>query len=114
MRLRDAVLIAWVSLLLGCGAPPMPASIGVVARREATGRVVIVEVPPGSAGARAGLEVGDEILAVGGVAVASMSKEDFQQAVRGPVGSKVSVDVRRDGLRHRIEVERAALRPVKP
>lgn len=99
-----------LALLIGCGSTAMPGSIGVVAHREPTGRVVILEVPAGGAGARAGLEVGDEIVAVDGVDVKSMSKEDFQGAVRGPVGTKVTVDVRRDGLRHRIAVERQALR----
>lgn len=91
----------------------MPGSIGVVAHREASGRVVILEVPAGGAGARAGLEVGDEIVAIDGVEVRTMSKDDFQASVRGPAGSRVAVDVRRDGLRHRILVERRVLRASK-
>lgn len=117
--LRSALLGAALACALSACAPgsmpgSMPGSIGVLARREVTGRVVVVEVPPGGAGARAGLETGDEILAVDGVAVAGMSKEDFQRAVRGPVGSKVTVDVRRDGLRRRIVVERLAIRGIEP
>lgn len=107
MRARDLCLAV---LLTACGAPAMPGSIGVVAHRDGTGRVVIVEVPAGLGGARAGLEVGDEIVAIDGVEVRTLSKDDFQRAVRGPVGSRVTVDVRRDGLRHRIVVERQALR----
>lgn len=108
-----------LALVLGgpaCGASSvaMPGSIGVVARREpGTGRVVIVEAPAGGAGARAGLEVGDEVLAIDGVAVSSMTRDEFQQAVRGPVGSTVEVDVRRDGLRRRIRVQRMAMRALE-
>lgn len=109
--LRELCLVC---LLGACGGTAMPGSIGVVAHREPTGRVVILDVPSGGAGARAGLEVGDEIVAIDGVDVKSLSKDGFQSAVRGPVGSTVTVDVRRDGLRHRIKVERQALREAKP
>ncbi|MBI2392239.1 MAG: PDZ domain-containing protein [Deltaproteobacteria bacterium] len=112
---RELGLVLLVALA-ACGgaAAAMPGSIGVVARREAgSGRVIIVEVPDGGAGARAGLEVGDEVLAIDGVAVATMSKDEFQRAVRGPAGSSVEVDVRRDGLRRRIRVQRLAMRALE-
>jgi C-terminal processing protease CtpA/Prc len=101
-----------LALLSGvaCAVPAVPGSIGVFAHREATGRVVLVGVPPGEAGARAGLEVGDELVAIEGLDVQRMSKAAVSDALRGPVGSKVTLDVRRDGLRHRIVVERGALR----
>ncbi|MGZ3418821.1 MAG: PDZ domain-containing protein [Polyangiales bacterium] len=110
MRLVEVFFV----LALGCGGQTgMPGSIGVVAVREATGRIVITEVPAGGAGARAGLEVGDEIVAVDGVAVAGMSADDFHRAVRGPVGTRVTIDVRRDGMIHKIAVDRAAMREIK-
>jgi carboxyl-terminal processing protease len=99
--------------LAACGPGGFSGSIGIVARREAsTGRVILVDVPSGGAGARAGLEVGDEIIAVDGRMVANMSNDDFRAAVRGPIGSRVDVDVLRDGLRKRLTVERAALREI--
>jgi carboxyl-terminal processing protease len=107
-------LSGWLgSALAGCLGGGVAGSIGVVARRdELTGRTVVVDVPAGSTGARAGFEVGDEILAVDGVSVAGMSREDFLRHVRGPVGTKVVVHVRRDGAVHRLTVERAAMREV--
>lgn len=110
-RLIELLLLLF---LLACGGGGFAGSIGVIARREpSSGRVVIVEVPSGGAGARAGLEVGDEIIAVDDRMVASMSPNEFRAAVRGPVGSSVNVDVLRDGLRKRLRIERAALREIE-
>ncbi len=106
--------LVFALLLLACGGGGVAGSIGVIARREtSTGRVVVVQVPAGGAGARAGLEVGDEIIAVDDRMVAGMSPDEFRAAVRGPVGSTVNIDVLRDGLRKRMPVERAALREIE-
>ena len=103
-----------LALQNGCGGSNgMPGSIGVVAVREGTGRIVITEVPDGGAGAKAGLEVGDEIVAVDGVSVDGMNANDFHRAVRGTVGTRVTIDVRRDGLVHRIGVDRSAMREIQ-
>jgi C-terminal processing protease CtpA/Prc len=113
VRLVEALVAAALALAVSCGGQAMPGSIGVIAVRESTGRIVITEVPAGGAGAQAGLEVGDEIVAVDGVAVEGMSANDFHRAVRGAVGTRVVIDVRRDGLVHRIGVDRAAMREVQ-
>lgn len=114
MRARDLLSAAALSLLgAACAPTPIPGSIGVVARREAgSGRIVVIRVPAGGAGARAGLEVGDEIVAVDRQPVASMTPDDFHRAVRGPVGSRVVLKVRRDGALHDVGVERAALKEI--
>lgn len=97
--------------LLGCGATPTPGSIGVRARREeTTGKIVVVDVPPGLAGAQAGLESGDEIIAVEGVPVAEMSARAFSRAVRGDVGTKVMLTIRRGGVVRTLEVQRMPLK----
>ena len=102
-----SVLCSW---LLAC-AGDARGSIGVLARMDAHDRrVVVVDVPPGLAGARAGLEVGDEILEVDQVPAATMTREDFQRAVRGSVGSVVTLTVLRSGRPQRVRVERTALR----
>jgi S1-C subfamily serine protease len=108
-RLEGLVLAALLTLgALGCAAPAR-GSIGIYAHRErSTGRIVVVGVQPGGGGARAGLEVGDEILEVDGVPVRTIGDGDFHALVRGELGTTVVVVVRRDGLRHRIEVPRIA------
>ncbi len=97
--------------LLACGSSAIPGSIGVRARREeTTGKIVVVDVPPGLAGAQAGLEQGDEIIAVEGVPVAEMSARAFSRAVRGDVGTKVMITIRRGGALRTIEIQRMPLK----
>ncbi len=98
-----------VSAASGCATGAV-GSIGVYARREpSSGRIVVSEVPPGGAGARSGLQPGDEIVTVDGVAVRSMSKPEFQGAVRGAVGSSVVLVVRRDNTLQTITVVRGPI-----
>jgi carboxyl-terminal processing protease len=103
-------------LLMACsGTSGMPGSIGVVAKRESsTGRIVVVDAPPGSAGALAGLEKGDEIISVDDHPVYKMSRQEFSAAVRGPVGSKVVVEIVRNGVQQKIVVERLEMRDITP
>ena len=45
--------VLFALFLFACGPGPIAGSIGVVAKREgSTGRVIVVQVPPGGAGAR--------------------------------------------------------------
>lgn len=107
----------WVlALLMACSSGTgMPGSIGVIAKREsATGRVVVVDVPAGSAGARAGLEKGDEIITVDDHPVYKMSRQEFSAAVRGPAGSKVALEILRNGMHQKILVERIEMRDITP
>ena len=95
---------------VGCGGAPQ-GSIGVIAQQEPnTGRIIVKEVPAGLAGARAGLEVGDEIIAIDGRPVASMSRYEFRQLARGDVGTHVIVSVMRNGILRKLDVERGALK----
>jgi carboxyl-terminal processing protease len=109
-HVRATIAMLFLSAI-GCGASPVPGSIGVRARREeATGKIVVVDVPPGLAGAQAGLEPGDEILSVEGVPVAEMSARAFSRAVRGDVGTKVMLTIKRGGVVRTIEVQRMPLK----
>lgn len=83
-------------------APPSPdpgtpaGGLGVLIRRFDT-RVFVFEVVPGSGAARAGVQRFDEIVAISGEQVASLSAADFSARARGPVGSTVVITVRRPG-----------------
>ena len=110
MRARSAFLsLVW--LVLSCSGSSQVGSIGVIARREEmSGRIIVVEVPAGNAGALAGLEPGDEVLEVDGEPVSEMGRNDFSRAVRGTPGSRVVLTIRRDGNVQRIAVRRMPMR----
>jgi len=57
-----------------------------------------VQVKEGTPAYEAGLRNEDEILAIDGVAVASLNAGEAVRSLRGPVGSVVTLDVRRDGV----------------
>ncbi len=57
----------------------------------------IAEVLAGSPAARGGLGAGDELFAIDGVAVTDANLESVETKLRGPVGSKVVLTVRRKG-----------------
>jgi regulator of sigma E protease len=61
---------------------------------------LVHEVPAGSAGARAGLQVGDRVLAVDGQPVANST--EFVAMVNGAPGRDISIEVERKGERLRI------------
>jgi len=65
---------------------------------------MVREVLPGGPGERAGLEVGDAIVAVDGNPTSSMSLGDAAQAVRGADGSRVQLRVRPRGNANEREI----------
>lgn len=67
------------------------------------GQVVLSQVNRGRPAARAGLRMGDEIVAAGGRNVASV--EDFVTAIRAtPPGGELEIELRRDGRVSRVTV----------
>ena len=72
----------------------------------------IMAVVPGGGAAEAGLQVGDEILAVDGRPVSELGMDGSVQAIRGPEGSTVTLRVRRgpDGAPSEVAVARRLVR----
>jgi len=71
--------------------------VGVTMRRSAQGDLVLSPLPDSPA-LRAGILEGDVLLAVGSQPVsATMSFDDIAAVVRGPVGTQVTLSVRRTG-----------------
>jgi len=58
---------------------------------------LVLEVVPGSAGDRAGLQAGDSLLAIDGRKIASFTPREAGRALDGPDGSTLMLDVRRPG-----------------
>jgi S1-C subfamily serine protease len=103
-----ALLLALV--LLGC-ASKWNGSVGaVLAKNNQTGRLFVREAPNDMWAAKAGIQVGDEVTAIDGALVASLTPEDVHKALAGAVGSKVKLTVVREGQTLTLEVERGPLR----
>jgi len=69
-------------------------------------RIVIVRVLPGMPAERAGVRGGDIVLKIGDQSTVNMSATDAQQLLRGPVGTKVAVKLRRGAELMEVEIER--------
>lgn len=98
---------AFCALACAVSCATWDGSVGAVfARDNPTGRVFVREAPADMAGAKAGLSVGDELLAIDGRAVTQMSPPDVQHALEGRVGTKVRLTVLRHGSTVDLDVER--------
>jgi S1-C subfamily serine protease len=85
-------------------------SIGAVLGKDnGSGRVFVREAPPGMGAAKAGIAVGDEVVAIEGRPTAKMSPEEVHEALAGKVGTKVKVSVVRAGVTLQYDVERGPL-----
>lgn len=62
------------------------------------GRIIVVAPIDGSPAARAGILAGDEIIAIDGLPVDTLDLEQAIGQMRGPTGSRVVLDIARDGL----------------
>ncbi len=72
--------------------------------------IVVVRVLPGMPAENAGLQGGDVLLRIGGQSTVSMSVAEAQELLRGPVGTKVAVKVRRKSKSLDVTIERAEIR----
>jgi serine protease Do len=79
----------------------------VLGQARDDGRVTLRRVPPGQPAARAGLEVGDEVVAIDGRDVRRMSPQAVHDALEGECGTTVSLTVLRQGRVDRVPVVRA-------
>jgi S1-C subfamily serine protease len=91
--------------------PAAQAGVAVTLGERGSGdaiEIVVVHVAAGSEAERAGIRAGDNVLAVDGVDVWSMS--DARARLSGPNGSDVVVEVDRDGASVRLRIAREAVR----
>lgn len=83
--------------------------IGINLKRDPDGRLLIRRVLEGSPAAMAGLEVGDEIIAVDGKSVLGLSETSVAKLIRGPEGSSFKLKFKRENIEHIREVARIAI-----
>jgi carboxyl-terminal processing protease len=109
-RLPKLIAGAAAALLLACASTH--GSIGAVLGQDKTdGRLMVRQVPPTMTAARAGIEVGDEVLLIDGQDVRRMSPQAIHQALEGDEGTHVSLTILRRGQIQRISVDRGPLKP---
>ncbi len=74
------------------------------------GRTLVVRVLHDSPAERAGMKAGDEIVTVDGVGVAGLTVDEVVSRVRGPEGTKVTLELKgTDGATRSVEITRATL-----
>lgn len=106
--MRPLAFCALLALAAGCSST---SEGGIHARLGwMPGRLRVVQVPARGPAAQAGLQPGDELVSIDGVPVDLMSLERATQTLRGPVGSQVTLEVRRHGELLRATVKRAPYR----
>lgn len=92
--MRIPLLLALV-LMVACGGAPTGGIYARMAYSE-EGGLRIVDVPPNGAAAKAGLLANDRIIAINELPVRELSGVEVVEKLRGPVGSRVELDVVRD------------------
>ncbi len=82
----------------------------VLRHRERQGRLYVHRVPDGGVAERAGLREGDEVLSIDGQAVRGLRTTAVVERLRGEVGTRVRLRVRRGEAERDVVVERAPYR----
>ncbi|MBK8170128.1 MAG: PDZ domain-containing protein [Sandaracinaceae bacterium] len=98
-------IILAVVLLSACGGGWVGGIHARLAWSDTRG-LRVVEVPAGAA-ARAGLRANDHVTMIDHETIQGMSQQEVVERLRGPVGSRVTLTVERDGQPTEIEIERA-------
>ena len=87
------------------------AGIGVWLRTARSGQVVVARVTDGSPAAVAGVLPGDEVRTVDGRSAARLAAPIVAAALRGPVGSRVTLVTSRDAVLRTLTLSRVHLEP---
>ena len=86
-----------------------PGTIGAGLGQRTDHRLFVRSLPTGEGADRAGLSVDDEIVAIEGKDVRSLTPEDVRRTVRGDVGSRLTVTILRGDERRDLTIVRTPL-----
>ena len=103
-----SVFMTVFGLFSACRSPA-PGTIGAALGQRTDHRLFVRALPPGQGADRAGLQEGDEILLIDGKDVRAMSPEDVRRAVRGDVGSSMTLTILRGTEKRELKVVRTPL-----
>lgn len=107
-RKRSIALTLLFLASFGC-AGAAPGTIGAALGKRTDGRLFVRSIPPGQGASNAGLEVDDEIVLIDGKEVRAMSEDEIRRAVRGDVGSTMTLTIDRAGKKQEIKLQRSPL-----
>lgn len=100
----------WLENFTGKVYDEDPADIGILAFNDPRiKRMRVFAVMPGSPAETAGIKRGDDLLTVNGEEVAKLGFRRVAALLKGDLGSKVKLDLSREGQLLRLEVERKRL-----
>lgn len=91
--LPRTLFLLLVTTLMHGQTPSSPAGGAGLALREFQGHAVIAQVMPGGPAAVAGIQAGEQLLAIDGRPVQGMPFDSLPSLIRGPVGSRVILTV---------------------
>jgi carboxyl-terminal processing protease len=77
--------------------------IGAITR-EIGDRTVVTMIMNGFGAQKGGLQIGDEILKIDGIAMSELTREEASQLMKGQVGTPVKVTIKRFGTKEPIEL----------
>ncbi len=104
----NVLVLAFSLSLLACSGAA-PGTIGAKLGQQTDGRLFVRGVPAGQGADQAGLVDDDEILAIDGRPVREMTEDDVRRAVRGDVGTSMTLRVERGGVKRDVKVKRSPL-----
>ena len=104
----NVLVLAFSLSLLACSGAT-PGTIGAKLGQRTDGRLFVRGVPAGQGADQAGLVDDDEILAIDGRPVREMTEDDVRRAVRGDVGTSMTLRVDRGGVKRDVKVKRSPL-----
>ncbi len=99
----------WLENWTGKTADDFLGEPGIIARQVRQGRYRILRVWDSSPAAKAGILVGDDLLAIDGKSLSLVSPHDVDTMLEGPPGKKVKLTISRDGILNTYEVDRKIL-----
>jgi S1-C subfamily serine protease len=107
--IRGGSLVPLLASTAACSTTWTGSVGAVLGKDNANGRLFVRDAPAGMGAARAGLQVGDEVVAIDGRPVATMTPAEVHEALSGKVGTTVRITVIREGVKAERVVERGPL-----
>lgn len=101
-----ALLAGLAAASMGGGCAADRGTIGAMLAQTSDLRLVVRDVPPNLAAARAGLAPGDEILLIDGRDVRELDVRGVHRSLAGEVGDPVKLTLLRDGRVIRVTLRR--------